>query len=65
MFQNKERPWEWWALAYGYAQPVRRVWVDKYRWRFHFTPIHLERWGAHWEIGLCWGDRTLYLKRHR
>ena len=60
-----EKPWQWWALAYGLAQPDRFVFVDRRRWRFHLTPIHLERWGSILELGICAGFRTLYLKRHR
>lgn len=60
-----EKPWHWWSLARGLAQPNRFVWVDQYRWRFHLTPIHLERWGEAWEIGVCAGFRTIYLRRHR
>lgn len=64
LWQSKRRSWEWWALLYGHAQPNRFVWLDRYRWRFHLTPVHAERWGDVWEIGLCLGRRTLYVMRH-
>lgn len=72
LWKSKERCWEWWALAYGHAQPVRwalgRDWGGPW-WRrnftFHLTPIHLAHWTSELEIGLCIGRRTLYLKRHR
>lgn len=69
LWQSKDRAWEWWALKYGWAQPIRFClgpgpWRYRY-FRFHLTPIHLERWGSAIEIGLCLGKRTLYLMRHR
>lgn len=64
-FWRGEKPWQWWALKYGWAQPKRFVWIDRYRWRFHLTPIHLERWDSYTEIGLCFGKRTLMLLGHR
>lgn len=68
IWQSKERPWEWWSLKYGWAQP-KRFYLGNGPWRyrpirFHLTPVHFERWGA-LEIGLCFGRRTLYLMRHR
>lgn len=70
-FKNRERPWEWWALGYGWAQPKRFAIGQRigpwYRWpvRFHLTPIHFEHWANTLEIGICIGKRTLYLMRHR
>jgi hypothetical protein len=69
LWQDGERPWRWWALNYGHAQPGRFVLLPgpwRYRpIRFHLTPIHFERWAGVLEIGLCLGRRTLYLMRHR
>jgi hypothetical protein len=69
LWQHEERRWEWWALKYGHAQPQRFVlgpgrWRRRY-FRFHLTPLHLERWAGTLEIGLCFGWRTIYLMRHR
>lgn len=71
IYQNPERRWEWWALEYGWAQPKRFAlgppgggWMHR-PFRFHLTPIHIERWAGSLEIGLCLGKRTLMLRRHR
>jgi hypothetical protein len=62
-----EKPWHWKALYAGHVQPLgyRTRWADRYRWQLHLTPVHIERDGAKWEIGLCCGKRTVFLKTHR
>lgn len=71
LWQSKERCWEWIALQYGQEQSAvhfvaGRAWGPWWRrnFTFHITPIHLARWSGEAEIGLCFGSRTLYLKRH-
>lgn len=69
LWQDKEHCWRWWALKYGLAQPKRFAlgpgrWRRRY-FRFHLTPIHVERWGNSLEVGLCLGYRTIYIMRHR
>ena len=65
LWRSKKVCWHWWVLAYGVAQPKRFCWLDRYRFRYHLTPFHLERWGSTWEIGLCLGFRTIYVERHK
>lgn len=62
-----EKAWEWTALAYGHVQPIgyRNHHRGRRFWQIHITPIHIERDGAKWEIGICFGKRTLYLRVHR
>lgn len=61
------KPWDWKALYVGHAQPrgYRTRWTDRHRWQLHLTPIHIERDWDKWEIGLCFGKRTVFLKTHR
>lgn len=65
LWRSKRVPWRWWALQDGWAQPQRFVWHDRRRWRFHLTPIHLERWDSFTEVGVCWGWRTVIVLVHR
>lgn len=64
LWQDRDKSWCWWALKYGHAQHKRFVWVDRWRWRFHMTPIHIEYWENTLEVGVCVGRRTLYAMRH-
>ncbi len=69
LHQRRDRPWVWWALRYGHAQP-RRFYLGAGPWRyrpirFHLTPVHFERWAGTVEVGVCLGRRTLYVVRHR
>lgn len=61
------KPWHWTALYIGHVQPRghRTYWRNRHIWQLHLTPIHLHRHGSRWEIGLCWGRRTVYVLRHR
>jgi hypothetical protein len=69
LWQDPERRWRWASLVSGESQPKRFVlgrgpW--RYRpFRFHLTPIHVERWSGKWEIGVCIGRRTLAVLIHR
>ncbi|MER7053469.1 hypothetical protein [Streptomyces sp. NPDC000351] len=62
-----EEPWHWKALYKGHVQPpgYRNYWTDRHHWQLHLTPIHVERDWDKWEIGLCLGKRTAFLKTHR
>jgi hypothetical protein len=62
-----EKPWDWAALLVGHVQPrgYRTYWRHRRFWQLHLTPVHLHRDGARWEAGLCFGKRTIYIKRHR
>lgn len=62
-----EKCWEWKALYVGHAQPFgyRTYWRSKFFWQLHLTPVHVHRDGQKWEIGVCFGKRTFYLKIHR
>ncbi|MGC5019031.1 hypothetical protein [Micromonospora sp. DT47] len=62
-----EKPWDWAALYVGHVQPrgFRTYWRNRYRWQLHLTPIHFHRDGEKWEVGVCLGRRTVYVKRHR
>lgn len=62
-----EKPWDWAALYRGHVQPrgYRTYWRGRHFWQLHLTPVHLHRDGGKWEAGICWGRRTLYVKRHR
>lgn len=59
--------WHWKALYVGHAQPLgyRNYRLDRWRWKFHFTPIHVSRDGHKWAVGLCFGKRMIYLYSHR
>jgi hypothetical protein len=59
--------WNWTSLYVGHVQPrgYRNYWHDRRRWQFHLTPVHFERHHECWEFGVCWGRRTLFVKRHR
>ncbi len=67
MWRNPDIAWHWWALYTGRAQPVghRNYWHDRWRWQLHVTPLHLHRHVRCWELGLCFGARTVYAMRHR
>lgn len=65
IWRSKKIAWHWWVLAFGYAQPKRFCWLDRHRFRWHLTPFHLEVWDSTWEIGICWGKKTVYLMRHK
>ncbi|MER5694939.1 hypothetical protein ACWDBO_31515 [Streptomyces mirabilis] len=62
-----EKPWHWNAIYTGHAQPrgYRTYRKSRWLWQFHVTPVHIARDNSRWEIGLCFGRRTVYLLRHR
>jgi hypothetical protein len=61
-----EKPWHWTTLMYGHVQPLGyRNHFRRFFWQLHFTPVHMERDGNKWEIGVCFGKRTLFVKVHR
>lgn len=58
--------WKWAYLMYGHVQPIgyRNNFRYRHGWQLHLTPLHLERDGSSWEIGICLGKRTLFIKVH-
>ena len=62
-----EKPWHWKALKAGHVQPrgYRTHFSSRWHWQFHLTPIHIARDNISWEIGLCFGKRTVFLLTHR
>lgn len=66
-----EKPWHWVGLYIGHVQPIGYRNHVKNRgfpmrfWQIHITPVHIERDGAKWEIGFCFGKRTIFVKVHR
>ncbi|MEX3099536.1 MULTISPECIES: hypothetical protein [unclassified Streptomyces] len=61
-----EKPWERKALYVGHVQPrgYRTYWRSRWLWQLHLTPVHLHRDCGRWEIGVCFGKRTFFLKSH-
>jgi hypothetical protein len=62
-----QKPWHWAALKYGHAQPLgfRNHLRARRFWQIHLTPVHIERDYSKWNVGICWGKRTVYLMVHR
>lgn len=69
LWQDPQRCWRWASLVSGQAQPQRfALGLGSWRrrsFRFHLTPVHIERWSGTWEIGVCLGRRTLAVMLHR
>ncbi|MFD6025689.1 hypothetical protein [Streptomyces griseoluteus] len=61
-----KKPWHWKALYLGDVQPrgYRTYWRSRWLWQFHLTPIHAARDNDKWEVGICFGRRTLFLLSH-
>jgi hypothetical protein len=70
LWHSKTVPWHWVQLRYGWSQPKRFALGPRAPWRyryfrFHLTPIHIDRWASETEIGLCFGKRTLCVVIHK
>lgn len=74
-----DKPWHWvalksgrtcyahrWHLYKGYGPALQswRAW-RAWTWHLHLTPLHVERDSSSSELGVCFGEHTVYLVRHR